>query len=144
MSEQWIFIKAHDVWMFRDSKPFTAGESFFARSMFPPQPGTTQGLIRSFHYEHTGQIIGSATDMGGLRLHGAFLATLGGIERAPADGDDFFDLHPAVIGILIGLGAAKDTRCKQYQYPNDDDETFFHANFPPDNPNALNLRLPKR
>ena len=75
MSEQWIFIKAHDVWMFRDSKPFTAGESFFARSMFPPQPGTTQGLIRSFHYEHTGQIIGSATDMGGLRLHGAFLAT---------------------------------------------------------------------
>ncbi len=74
MSEQWIFIKAHDVWMFRDSKPFTAGESFFARSMFPPQPGTTQGMIRTFHYERTGTIIGSATDMGGLRLQGAFLA----------------------------------------------------------------------
>jgi len=78
MIQQWVFIEPHDVWMFRDSKPFTAGESFFARSMFPPQPGTIQGMIRTHFYEHTQHIIGSSTSMGDLRITGAFLACKNG------------------------------------------------------------------
>ncbi|MFQ3568277.1 MAG: type III-B CRISPR module-associated protein Cmr3 [Aggregatilineales bacterium] len=74
MTMQWVFIEPLDVWMFRDSKPFTAQENFYARSLFPPQPGTMQGVIRSHHYALTGQIIGSSTDMGGLRLTGPFVA----------------------------------------------------------------------
>lgn len=74
MTMQWIFIEPVDVWMFRDSKPFTAQENFYARSLFPPQPGTMQGVIRSHHYALTGDIIGSNTDMGGLRLTGPFIA----------------------------------------------------------------------
>jgi CRISPR-associated protein Cmr3 len=46
---QWVFITPQDVWMFRDSKPFTAGESFVARSLFPPTPQTAQGFLRT-HY----------------------------------------------------------------------------------------------
>ena len=74
MSKQWLLIEPHDVWMFRDSKPFTAGESYFARSVFPPQPGTMQGMVRTYHYEQTGQIIGTSTDLGDLRVSGPFLA----------------------------------------------------------------------
>lgn len=54
MSSQWIFIEAHDVWMFRDAKPFTAGEGFIARSTFPPFPQTVQGAIRSLVIEQSG------------------------------------------------------------------------------------------
>lgn len=53
MSTQWIFIEAHDVWMFRDAKPFTAGEGFIARSTFPPFPQTVQGAIRSLVIEQS-------------------------------------------------------------------------------------------
>lgn len=74
MSQQWIFITPQDVWMFRDSRAFTAGESFFARSTFPPLPSTAQGMIRTFHYEQTGgTVIGSSSDMGGLKLVGPFV-----------------------------------------------------------------------
>jgi len=81
MTLQWVFIEPVDVWMFRDSKPFTAQESFYARSLFPPQPGTMQGVIRSHYYALTGQIIGSSTDMGGLRLIGLFVARRDKNER---------------------------------------------------------------
>lgn len=47
MSTKWIFIQPQDVWMFRDAKPFTAGQSFIARSVFPPYPPTLQGAIRT-------------------------------------------------------------------------------------------------
>ncbi len=43
----WLFIQPEDVWMFRDSKPFAAQQSFVAHSMFPPTPQTMQGIIRS-------------------------------------------------------------------------------------------------
>jgi CRISPR-associated protein Cmr3 len=43
----WITIEANDVLMFRDSKPFAAGQSFVARSMFPPNPQVMTGVIRS-------------------------------------------------------------------------------------------------
>lgn len=43
----WILIEPLDVLMFRDSKPFTGGESHRAKSIFPPLPRVFQGAIRS-------------------------------------------------------------------------------------------------
>lgn len=54
MSEQWLFITAQDVWMFRDAKPFNAGETYVARSVFPPTAHTMQGIIRSHAIESQG------------------------------------------------------------------------------------------
>ena len=42
-----IAIRAVDVWLFRDGKPFTAGEDHIAESAFPPSPFTLQGAIRT-------------------------------------------------------------------------------------------------
>jgi len=50
----WLFIEAHDVWMFRDSKPFSAGQNFSATSRFPPHPQVMQGVIRSHLLETNG------------------------------------------------------------------------------------------
>lgn len=54
MSKKWIFIQPQDVWMFRTSKPFAAGQSFVARSTFPPNPQTMQGIIRTHVIEQSG------------------------------------------------------------------------------------------
>lgn len=43
----WLFIEPADVWLFRDGKPFDAGSDHRARSLFPPNPTTIQGVIRS-------------------------------------------------------------------------------------------------
>ena len=43
----WIFLEAEDVWLFRDGRPFSAGEEHMARSVFPPSPLTVQGVLRS-------------------------------------------------------------------------------------------------
>jgi CRISPR-associated protein Cmr3 len=50
----WIMIEAHDVLMFRDSKPFAAGQSFVARSIFPPNPQVMTGVLRSAVVEAAG------------------------------------------------------------------------------------------
>lgn len=42
-----LFIEPSDVLFFRTALPFTAGESFYAASRFPPTPETIQGAIRS-------------------------------------------------------------------------------------------------
>ena len=42
-----IFIEPSDVLLFRDGRPFSAGEGHRARSVFPPTPNTMQGVIRS-------------------------------------------------------------------------------------------------
>lgn len=42
-----IFIEPNDVLLFRDGRPFMAGEDHCARSFFPPTPFTMQGVIRS-------------------------------------------------------------------------------------------------
>lgn len=47
----WYFIEPVDMWMFRDSKPFAAGQAFSARSQFPPTPQTMQGVVRSNYLE---------------------------------------------------------------------------------------------
>jgi CRISPR-associated protein Cmr3 len=54
MSGQWVFIQPQDVWMFRDSKPFSAQQNFVARSQFPPNPQTMQGVIRTYYLESQG------------------------------------------------------------------------------------------
>ena len=42
-----VAIRPVDVWLFRDGKPFTAGEDHIAESTFPPSPFTLQGAIRT-------------------------------------------------------------------------------------------------
>ncbi len=42
-----VFIEPVDVLLFRDGRPFTAGEDHRARSLFPPTPFTLQGAIRT-------------------------------------------------------------------------------------------------
>lgn len=44
----WLFIKPSDVWLFRDSRPFAAGEGHAAASLYPPSPFTVQGALRSW------------------------------------------------------------------------------------------------
>lgn len=43
----WLFITPSDVWLFRDGRPFDAGADHRARSLFPPNPTTLQGALRS-------------------------------------------------------------------------------------------------
>lgn len=60
--------------MFRDSKPFAAGQSFVARSTFPPNPQTMQGIIRTHVIEQSGidwEAFGSRRDESLLRKIGA-------------------------------------------------------------------------
>lgn len=47
MSESWVFFEPVDVWSFRDGRPFEAGESFAAGTLFPPAPRTTLGALRT-------------------------------------------------------------------------------------------------
>ncbi len=42
----WLEIRPQDVWLFRDGKPFAAGEDHSAHSIFPPTPLTVQGALR--------------------------------------------------------------------------------------------------
>jgi CRISPR-associated protein Cmr3 len=86
-----VFIEATDVLMFRDSKPFTAGQNFTARSIFPPHPRIMQGVIRTHLMESQGvdfneyakgridpliaQVVGTPTRFGSLSLMGPFIAT---------------------------------------------------------------------
>jgi CRISPR-associated protein Cmr3 len=42
-----IFLEPLDVWVFRDGRPFSAGEDHHAKSVFPPSPFTIQGSLRS-------------------------------------------------------------------------------------------------
>ncbi len=54
----WVFLEAEDVWLFRDGRPFSAGEEHAAQSVFPPSPLTVQGVLRS----HIGSLWGVLWD----------------------------------------------------------------------------------
>jgi CRISPR-associated protein Cmr3 len=56
---KWLWIEPLDVLFFRDSKPFTAGESFRAKSAFPPTPYPFVGAIRSRVLAEVLPLIGS-------------------------------------------------------------------------------------
>jgi CRISPR-associated protein Cmr3 len=49
----WLLIEPNDVWLFRDGRPFSAGEGHIARSIFPPTPLTVQGALRSTILGHS-------------------------------------------------------------------------------------------
>lgn len=42
-----LFIEPSDVWLFRDGRPFSAGSDHRARSIFPPFPSVTAGMLRT-------------------------------------------------------------------------------------------------
>lgn len=99
MSPQ-LFLDPVDVWLFRDSRPFSAGSDHRAESLFPPYPTVLQGAIRSYQLALKGvnlhdknavkNAVGTSTDYGSLRLRGPFLArrSSGKVERffpQPAD-----------------------------------------------------------
>ncbi len=44
----WLMIEPVDVWLFRDGRPFTAGENAFAVTRFPPLPSTLAGALRTY------------------------------------------------------------------------------------------------
>jgi len=80
-----IAIKPIDVWLFRDGKPFTAGEDHIAESTFPPSPFTLQGAIRTKILADKGVLsqfasqekpdpdVGYSDNFGNLRLCGPLL-----------------------------------------------------------------------
>lgn len=90
MATKWYFIEANDVLMFRDSRRFSAGQNFTARSMFPPNPRTIYGMLRTHLIEVLGngdfaafkdgrlgdlhRVLGTPDQAGTLRLHGVYLA----------------------------------------------------------------------
>jgi len=88
-----LFIEPNDVLLFRDGKPFVAGEDHRAKSFFPPTPFTLQGVLRSkvlfesgvdlHDYAHATtpaalrlvqEIGGIGSGYGQLQLRGPFLA----------------------------------------------------------------------
>jgi CRISPR-associated protein Cmr3 len=76
----WLLIEPTDVWMFRDGKPFSAGDSHTAQSLFPPTAFVVQGMLRTllmmrrgddFAAKQTNELI---TDLGGFQMRGPYLA----------------------------------------------------------------------
>ncbi len=78
-----LFLSPVDVWLFRDGRPFDAGDDHYARSLFPPYPSVIQGAIRSYHLAVKGidpsdkqaiaQVVGTGNTFGNLRLRGPFI-----------------------------------------------------------------------
>ncbi len=111
-----IVIRPMDVWLFRDGRPFTAGEDHLADSVFPPSPFTLQGAIRTKVLVDAGvdlvefaqggsphAAVGYGDNVGTFRLRGPLLAYRqeDGWERLiplPADvvkaGQDYKLLRP--------------------------------------------------
>lgn len=82
-----LFLEPMDVWLFRDGKPFSAGNNHRARSLFPPLPTTAQGMVRSYHLlcqrrdiplsdkaRIKGAVGGSGEYPPGFRMRGPFVA----------------------------------------------------------------------
>ncbi len=111
-----ICLRPVDVWLFRDGRPFTAGEDHAAETLFPPSPFTLQGAIRTKALADKGvdfvafaqkrqpdSDVGFGENYGKLRLFGPLLMHRreGKWERlipAPADlarkGDELLLLKP--------------------------------------------------
>ena len=84
-----LFLEPLDVWLFRDGRPFTAGQQFRAASRFPPSPLVVQGALRAYHLmvhsrapawddAAVTEVVGGPDDWGPLRLAGPLVA-----RRAP-------------------------------------------------------------
>ena len=92
-----LFLEAVDVWLFRDGRPFDAGQDHSAASRFPPYPTVIQGAIRSHHLvlhqvnvrdaQAVAAAVGSGLDLGERRVRGPLLAC--------RQGDSFVRLFPS-------------------------------------------------
>lgn len=116
MTTMALFLSPVDVWLFRDGRPFDAGDDHYARSLFPPYPSVMQGAIRSHHLVVKGvnlrdpsaiaEAVGDAEHFGSLRLRGPFIARrdAGGkltpYFPAPADAAPCDDSHLQAISPL--------------------------------------------
>ncbi|MEM3553571.1 MAG: type III-B CRISPR module-associated protein Cmr3 [Candidatus Bathyarchaeia archaeon] len=79
-----LLIKPVDVWLFRDGRPFSAGEDHDAATIFPPTPFTLQGAIRTkvladkgvdfSQFKSPDSDVGYGDNFGKLRLIGPMLA----------------------------------------------------------------------
>jgi CRISPR-associated protein Cmr3 len=107
-----LFIEPLDVMFFRDGKPFVAGETHLAQSLFPPTPLTFQGAIRSailaasgvgvdrFQQAQRGaqdaeatllvEEIGGPTSFGHLVLRGPFVASVPDVLGAPIMAEEWY------------------------------------------------------
>jgi len=119
----WILIEPLDVVLFRDSKPFAAGESHRAKSLFPPNPIPLAGALKSKilvdhgigftifkdasrHHElneaqrQVLKRVGDSDGYGNLRLKGPFLVKQeeGGTSQIGIE-DVYFPLPLNLIGI---------------------------------------------
>jgi len=125
----WLFIESLDVLLFRDSKPFAAGEGFWARSVFPPNSLPFMGALRAkllvdndirfedYHkflneknkpiplnlkqkIQPIADLIGSSEDYGKLTLTGPFLSRQDSTNKLTT----FF---PAPLDLILGKNRVK-------------------------------------
>ena len=92
-----LFLEAVDVWLFRDGRPFDAGQDHSAVSRFPPYPTVIQGAIRSHHLVlcqvnvqdpvAVAATVGAGLELGQRRVRGPLLAC--------RQGDSLMHLFPA-------------------------------------------------
>lgn len=81
-----LLIQPTDVWLFRDGRPFAAGEQSRAASIFPPTPRTMQGALRSARLGQSGERfdarhwspelkneVGEPNNFGQLKMRGPLL-----------------------------------------------------------------------
>jgi len=110
MSVQHMFIEPSDVWLFRNARPFAAGEQGRAVSVFPPTPRTIQGVIRSARLAQSGEPfdfrhwstalqaeIGQPDNFGALHLRGPLVAR--------REGQDIHPFFPLPLDITRLYGA---------------------------------------
>lgn len=114
----WMLLEAEDVLLFRDSRPFTAGEDFRAEGLFPPLPPPVAGTIRSAllspflrthgltfrdlarHEKLQGvrEALGTANSLGRLHLAGPLACTYVPGEYRPVP---WFALPADLLGDLV-------------------------------------------
>jgi CRISPR-associated protein Cmr3 len=98
----WIFLEPHDRWLFRDARPFTAGEAFRARTQWPPNPAPMAGAVKTWLIKQRGvdpeayaraikngnelqvmREVGGHDDLGCLRLKGPLICRSDGSTTEP-------------------------------------------------------------
>lgn len=106
MNGTWYFIEACDVWMFRDGRPFAAGESHLIQSLFPPSALTVQGALRSLVLYAEGvdlsllnenaphPKVGWGKDLGLFEMQGPYLAYWQRVGKTPQPSDKVVQVVP--------------------------------------------------
>lgn len=80
----WLKVKPNDTLFFRTGRPFTMGDDTWSDSVFPPNPSTIYGAIRTFLIFEKGSLkefkegkfkdeIGTPLEKGSLKIIGPFL-----------------------------------------------------------------------